>query len=306
MSSIRLRLATRGSPLARWQAEHVISLLQAVHPGLHVELVLVQTTGDARAEAPISALGGQGVFVKEVQQAVLEDRADLAVHSAKDLPSTTAAGLALAAVPERGDPCDALVGHRLDELAPGATVATGSPRRRHQLASVRPDLAFVELRGNIATRLDRIPPDGAIVMAAIALERLQLGHHVAQRLAPEEMVPQVGQGALAVECRDDDRRTLALVAGIEHRASRAAVDVERAYLAELGGGCDLPVGAYATWVGDDIVLQSFLAGPGGEWRGRRRGASGQATEMAREEARQAADTAGERCDLRHPPGPAAP
>ncbi len=251
----------------------------------------MQTTGDARSEAPISALGGQGVFVKEVQQAVLDERADLAVHSAKDLPSTTAAGLVLAAVPERGDPCDALVGHRLDELAPGATVATGSPRRRHQLASVRPDLAFVELRGNIGTRLERVPDGGAIVMAAIALERLQLAHHIAQRLAPEEMVPQVGQGALAVECRADDRRTLTLVAGIEHRASRVAVDVERAYLAELGGGCDLPVGAYATLVGDDLVLQSYLDGPGGEWRGRRRGVLEGAIEMAREEARRAVSAA---------------
>ena len=292
MSATRLRLATRGSPLARWQAEHVTALLQAVHPGLHVELVLVQTTGDARSDAPISALGGQGVFVKEVQQAVLDDRADLAVHSAKDLPSTTAAGLVLAAVPERGDPSDALVGHRLDDLAQGATVATGSPRRRHQLASLRPDLAFVELRGNIGTRLERVPEGGAIVMAAIALERLQLAHHIAQRLPPEEMVPQVGQGALAVECRADDRRTSVLVAGIEHRASRAAVDVERVFLAELGGGCDLPVGAHATWAGDDLVLQSFLAGPGGEWRGRRRSALEGAKEMAREEARRAVRAAG--------------
>jgi hydroxymethylbilane synthase len=292
VSATRLRLATRGSPLARWQAEHVTALLQAVHPGLHVELVLVQTTGDARAEAPISALGGHGVFVKEVQQAVLDERADVAVHSAKDLPSTTQAGLVLAAVPERGDPCDALVGHRLDDLAQGATVATGSPRRRQQLAALRPDLAFVELRGNIGTRLERVPDGGAIVMAAIALERLQLAHHIAQRLAPEEMVPQVGQGALAVECRADDRHTTALVAGIEHRASRATVDVERAFLAELGGGCDLPVGAYAMWAGDDLVLQSFLAGPGGEWRGRRRGGLAGASEMAREEARRAVRAAG--------------
>ena len=292
MSADRLRLATRGSPLARWQAEHVTALLQAVHPGLHVELVLVQTTGDARPEAPISALGGQGVFVKEVQQAVLDDRADLAVHSAKDLPSTTAAGLVLAAVPERGDPCDALVGLSLDELAQGATVATGSPRRRHQLASLRPDLAFVELRGNIGTRLERVPEGGAIVMAAIALERLQLAHHIAQRLPPEEMVPQVGQGALAVECRAGDLRTLGLVTGIEHRASRAAVDVERAFLAELGGGCDLPVGAHATWAGEDVVLRSFLAGPGGVWRGHLRGALEGATEMARDEARRAVRGAG--------------
>ena len=241
-----LRIATRGSPLARWQAEHAVALLQATHPGLRAELVLLESTGDLRRDAPLTQLGGQGVFVKEIQQAVLDGRADLAVHSAKDLPSVTAPGLRLAAIPERGDPRDALVGSPLRDLALGATVATGSVRRRAQLRALRADLVFVELRGNIGTRLTKVPAGGAIVMAAVALERLRLADHIAEILEPEVMTPQVGQGALAVETRADDEATAALVAPIEHAPSRFAVDVERAFLAELGGGCDLPVGAHAT------------------------------------------------------------
>jgi hydroxymethylbilane synthase len=284
MTAPHLRVATRGSPLARWQAEHVTALLQAAHPGLQAELVLVETTGDRRTDAPISALGGQGVFVKEVEQAVLDDRADLAVHSAKDLTSTTAPGLVLAAVPERGDPRDALVGQPLGQLAQGATVATGSARRRHQLGALRPDLTFVELRGNIGTRLERVPDGGAIVMAAVALERLGLAEHIAELLEPEVMVPQVAQGALAIECREDDEATHRLLSAIEHEESRLLVDAERAFLAELGGGCDLPVGAYATFLGQEVELRSFLAGSGGVWRGRTSGPAEAASRWAREEA----------------------
>ncbi len=157
-----------------------------------------------------------------------------------------AAGLVIAAVPERGDPRDALVGHRLADLPDGATVATGSVRRQAQLAHVRPDLRFVDLRGNIQTRLAKVPPGGAIVMAVAALERLGLADHIAEALEPSVMLPQVAQGALAAECREDDDATLTLLRSIEHAASRAAVDGERAFLAGLGGGCDLPVGAHVT------------------------------------------------------------
>ena len=264
MTGHTLRVATRSSPLARWQAEHVVALLQATHPGLRAELVLVESTGDLRRDAPLTQLGGQGVFVKEIQQAVLEDRADLAVHSAKDLPSVTAPGLWLAAVPERGDPRDALVGATLRGLAPGATVATGSVRRRAQLLALRPDLVMVELRGNIGTRLSKVPGGGAIVMAAAALERLRLADHIAEILEPEIMTPQVGQGALAIETRADDADTAALVAAIEHAASRLAVDVERTFLAELGGDCNLPVGAHATpHMGGSVALWCFVAGEAG-------------------------------------------
>ncbi len=256
-----LRLATRGSPLARWQADHVAGLLRRT--GCGAELVLVDTTGDRDADRPIRELGGQGAFVKEVQSAVLDGRADVAVHSAKDLPSNPAlqpAGLVLAAVPRRGDPRDALVGRRLADLAPGAVVATGSSRRRAQVADRRPDLTFAELRGNLATRLAKVPPGGALVMAAVALERLGLEAHVAEVLEPGTMLPQVGQGALALECRTSDDATRALLAGLEHRPSRRAVDAERGYLASLGGGCELPAAAHATVSADGgIRLRVLLA-----------------------------------------------
>lgn len=235
-----LRAATRGSPLARWQATHVGSLLR-----VPVELVVVETTGDRRQDVPIRDMGGRGVFVKEVQAAVLDGRADFAVHSAKDLPSETPAGLTIAAVPERGDPRDALVGARLDDLRPGALVATGSVRRRAQLVERRPDLTFAELRGNIDTRLAKAAQYDAAVLAFAALARLGRESHAAEVLDPDVLLPQVGQGALAVECRADDERVRAALRTIEHASSRRAVDAERAFLAELGGGCDLPVGAYA-------------------------------------------------------------
>jgi hydroxymethylbilane synthase len=223
--------------------------------GRAAELVIVETTGDRRQDVPLHVIGGQGVFVKEVQQAVLAGRADAAVHSAKDLPSVSADGLVLAAYTRRRDPADALVGRSLDELAEGATVATGSVRRRAQLGLVRPDLRFVELRGNIATRLGRIPDDGAIVMAVAALEVLGQTDRVAERLDPVTFVPAVGQGCVALEVRADDDETISLLASIDDSSTRHAVEVERAFLAELGAGCSLPVGAHAA----DGRLHTFLA-----------------------------------------------
>jgi hydroxymethylbilane synthase len=199
-----------------------------------------------------------------VQAAVLDGRADFAVHSAKDLPSSPELqpdGLVIACVPERGDARDALVGSSLEGLAAGATVATGSVRRRVQLAHLRPDLAFTGLRGNIETRLSKLG-DGidAVVVAAAALQRLERPEaSTADVLAPDVMVPQVAQGALAIECRAGDERVLAALAAIEHAPSRRAVDAERAFLAELGGGCDLPVGAHAVIDGVDLVLTGLIA-----------------------------------------------
>jgi hydroxymethylbilane synthase len=250
-----VRLATRGSPLARWQTDHVAALLRAASPGLEVEPVVVSTLGDRRQDQDIWQLGGAGVFVKEVQAAVLDGRADAAVHSAKDLPSNpalAAPGLVLAAVPERGDPRDALVGRSLADLPPGARVATGSTRRRAQLADLRPDLTFTGLRGAIATRLAKAA-DGevaAVVVAAAALDRLGRLDEAAEVLAPEVVVPQIGQGALAVECRADDDEARRLLAAIEHPSTRRAVDAERGFLASLGGGCELPAAAHAV-VADD-------------------------------------------------------
>jgi len=261
-----VRAATRRSPLARWQAEHVAAMLRAVHPGLVVELVEVETEPDRRLDVPIAAFGGKGAFAKEVQAAVLDGRADLAVHSAKDLPSVTVDGLVLAAVPERGTSLDALVGATLDGLGEGATVATGSQRRRAQLAAHRPDLVFADLRGNMAARLDKVPEGGAVVAAAAALERLGLDDRIDELLGVDVMVPQAGQGALGVECRDGDDATLDLLGPIEHPPSRRRVDAERAFLAELGGDCELPAGAHANLPGvqddDGLVLRAFLATEG--------------------------------------------
>ncbi len=226
----------------------------AAATGEEVELVEIVTTGDRRTDVPLHEIGGQGVFVKEVQRAVLDGRADLAVHSAKDLPSAQADGLGIAAFCERRDPRDALIGCRLDDLADGATVATGSVRRRAQLAARRPDLDFVELRGNIDTRLSKVPDGGAIVMAVAALEILGLTDRAADVLPVEHFVPAVGQGCVAVECRDDDERTLGVLRAIDHEPTRRAVEIERAHLAELGAGCAFPVGAHVR----DDVLYTFL------------------------------------------------
>jgi hydroxymethylbilane synthase len=261
VSGRRLRVATRGSTLARIQTDHVIRLLGE---GVEVEPVVVETLGDRRADAPIWRLGGQGVFVKEVQAAVLDGRADLAVHSAKDLPSAPAGGLVIAAVPEREDPRDALVGAALDDLPPGGRVATGSVRRRAQLAWLRPDLTFAGLRGNIETRLAKAAGHDAVVVAAAALRRLGRDDAAAQVLDTEILVPQVGQGALAVECRTDDGEVRDLLAIADHPPSARAVAAERAYLAEVGGGCDLPVGAHATIDEEGVVrLTGLLAAPDG-------------------------------------------
>ena len=251
----RLRLATRGSALALWQANHIATLLG----NDACELVVVETTGDKRRDVPIWQVGGTGVFVKEVQAAVLDGRADLAVHSAKDLPSVEAPGLTIAAVPERADPRDCLVGSTLAELPPGALIATGSVRRRAQLVAARPDLTFTDLRGNIDTRLAKAKDFSAIVMACAALHRLERSDAIAEVLEPAVMLPQVAQGALAIECRSDDEETRERLSAIEHRPSRLAVDAERAFLAELGGGCDLPVGAYATVDGSTIALEAMIA-----------------------------------------------
>jgi hydroxymethylbilane synthase len=250
---LTVRIATRGSALARWQAEHVASLLG------HAELVVVETIGDRDKATSLSELGGTGIFVKEVQAAVLDGRADVAVHSAKDLPSNPSLampGLVIGAVPPRADVRDALVGTTLADLPPGGVVATGSARRRALLADLRPDLTFEDLRGNIDTRLAKAVSGTAVVVAHAALVRLGLTDRAAEVLSPEVVVPQVGQGALAIECRAGEE---SLVAPLDDDESRRAVEAERSWLATIGGGCDLPVGAYAVVDGDEVRLTAVLA-----------------------------------------------
>ena len=250
-----IRIATRGSAQAVTQAEAVAAQLREQEHD--VELVLIDTHGDRTqaADVPLHSIGGQGVFTKEVQIAVLDGRADLAVHSAKDLPTAPTPGLDIGAFTKRRSASDALVGATLGELPFGATIATGSVRRRAQIHRARRDLGFVELRGNIHTRLGKIPDGGAIVMAVAALEVLGLTDRIAEVLDPSEFVPAVGQGCVAVECRVDDRSSRRALESIDHEATRRAVTIERAFLAELGSGCSLPVGAHV----EGRRLHTFLA-----------------------------------------------
>lgn len=251
-----LRAATRGSALACWQTAHIAELLG---PAAELEALLVTTAGDQLADEPISAIGGKGVFVNEVQAAVLGGRADIAVHSAKDLPAATPDGLVIAAVPRRADPRDTLVGCKLSDLPEGGLVATGSARRRAQLRELRPDLRFAELRGNIGTRLKKASDYDAVVMAKAALDRLGERLPVVDVLSCETMVPQVGQGALAVECREGDHRVRALLASIQDPVTRREVDAERAFQATLGGDCTLPAGAHAHVRDGTLAMRAVLA-----------------------------------------------
>lgn len=252
-----LRIATRASNLALWQANHVAAALRHHSPGTDVELVELTTSGD-RSSEPISALGGKGVFVKEIQRAVLDGEADIAVHSAKDLPSETPGELVVAAVPERADPRDVLVGVPLHELGAGAAVATGSARRRVQLQAAAPDVTFAELRGSIETRLQKASGFDSIVMAAAALHRLDIQRDDIHVLPVDVMTPQVGQGALAIECRRDAPETFALLSTLNDAPGRLRFEAERAFLRELGGDCDLPAGAYAVIDNDQTLTLSGL------------------------------------------------
>ena len=249
-----VRIATRGSALARWQAERVAGRL-----GGAAELVVVSTQGDRDRVSAIHDIGGTGVFVKEVQDAVLRGDADIAVHSAKDLPALTEEGLVIGAVPERADVRDALIGARLATIPEGGTIGTGAVRRRAQLAAVRPDLQFGELRGNVGTRVQRAADFDAVVVALAPLERLGLTEHIAEILEVDVMLPMIGQGALAVECRIDDEAALEVLAGIDDNDARAALTAERAFLRELGGGCTMPCAAYATVDGAGVHLEALLA-----------------------------------------------
>jgi len=254
-----VRIATRGSELALWQAHFVRDALLEAGVCVNVDVVIVSTSGDRDQITPLHEIGGKGIFVKEIQAAVLDGRADLAVHSAKDMPAISPDALCLGAVPERADPRDVLIGCRFHDLPEAARIGTGSVRRRAQLAALRPDLQFDELRGNIATRLDRLGDFDAIVMAAAALDRLDLHPDEVDVMGIEQMVPQVGQGTLAIECRADHAGAIDALAAITHAESKALFESERAFLLELGGDCTLPAGACATTVAGGFSITGFLA-----------------------------------------------
>lgn len=249
----RLTIATRGSRLALWQAEHVKNRLMSLEPGLEVELAVIKTRGDVILDVPLAQVGGKGLFVKEIEEALLEGRAALAVHSIKDVPMQLPEGLILGCVPEREVCTDCFLSFRhaaLEDLPHGARVGTSSLRRQAQLLALRPDLHIESLRGNVDTRLKKLENGDydAIVLASAGMRRLELVTPFMQPLPPERFVPAVGQGALGIECRADDSRTRDLLARLEHRPTRICVEAERGFLAGLDGGCQVPIGAHAEMI----------------------------------------------------------
>jgi hydroxymethylbilane synthase len=266
-----LRIGTRSSALALWQANFVRDRLRVLAPDQPIELVEIQTEGDLIRDVPLVQLGGQGAFTKAIQQALLDNRADIAVHSLKDLPTFAVEGLLLAAVPERGPSGDAFVSrkpHSFVGLTKGAAVGTSSLRRQAQLLHRRPDLKLVNLRGNVETRLRKLEDQGldAIVLAEAGLVRLGLQQHITEVLDRSWMLPAVGQGALGLECRTDDLPTRALVERLNHAETRAAVLAERAMLRGLGGGCAVPIGAASSIANGILNLRGVVLPPDGNKR----------------------------------------
>ncbi len=263
-----LRIATRKSQLALWQAEHVATLLRRTHAGLEVELVPLVTQGDRIQDRSLAAVGGKGLFIKELEVALQEQRADIAVHSMKDLPAELPADLAIAALLERVDARDALLtvsGMALDDLPRGARVGTSSLRRQAQLLAVRPDLRIETLRGNVDTRLRRLDAGemDAIVLACAGLIRLGWESRITARLDPKVSLPAVAQGVIGIECRSADAHTQSLVAALNHEASRISTDAERAFAHRLGGSCQSPIAAHARLEGPRLVLDGLVAEPDG-------------------------------------------
>ncbi|MCA7025252.1 MULTISPECIES: hydroxymethylbilane synthase [Stenotrophomonas] len=260
-----LRIATRKSPLALWQSEHVAARLRQAHPGLSVELVPMSTRGDEVLDRSLAAIGGKGLFLKELELAMLRGEADCAVHSLKDVPMELDAPFALPAILERADPADAFVSNRhatLDALPHGAVVGTSSLRRQAQLRALRPDLQARDLRGNVNTRLAKLDAGDydAIILACAGLERLELGTRIRDRLRAPQWLPAPAQAAVAVECRADAADVIALLAVLDHAGTRACVEAERAMNRALDGSCHVPVAGLAQWRGEDLWLQGLVGG----------------------------------------------
>ena len=268
MSADTIRIATRKSALALWQAEYVKTKLELHHPGLTVELVPMSTKGDKILDTPLAKVGGKGLFVKELETAMLEDRADIAVHSMKDVPVDFPKGLMLHTICEREDPRDAFVSNRyqsLDELPANAVVGTSSLRRQCQIREMRPDLQIKDLRGNVNTRLAKLDNNeyDAIILAAAGLLRLEMPERIAQYIEPEISLPANGQGAVGIECRVDDDKVKSLLESLEHSDTRHRVLAERAMNRRLEGGCQVPIGAYAVIESDQLYIRGLVGSPDG-------------------------------------------
>jgi hydroxymethylbilane synthase len=264
----QVRIATRRSRLAIWQAEHVAARLVAVHPGLVVSLLPIVTEGDRIQDRTLAAVGGKGLFIKELETALLAGDADIAVHSMKDMPAALPPGLIIGAALERADPRDAFISPRHDSFASlpnGARVGTSSLRRQSQLRHARPDLEILVLRGNVETRLGKLDAGefDATVLATAGLERLGLGGRIRERLSPQQMMPAVGQGVIGIECPQSNAGILALLAPLEHAATRCRLEAERAFAARLGGSCQSPIAAYAELAGEFLQLRGLVGSPDG-------------------------------------------
>ena len=273
-----LRIATRGSPLARWQADYVADLLRRSIQGLEVEVIPITTTGDVQIETSLSKIGGKGLFIKELETAMAENRADLAVHSMKDVPWRLPDGFTIASVLQRADPGDALVSAGsvdLEELRDRARIGTSSLRRQAQVRHLRPDLQVHSVRGNVETRIKKLD-DGefdAVVLAAAGLKRLGLGKRISARLSFEQCLPAIGQGAIGIECCDDNEELVAALKQVEHTGTRRCLDAERALAKGLDASCESPIAAHGEVRDGELLLRGLVASPDGREivRGRRRG-----------------------------------
>ncbi|MXP49849.1 hydroxymethylbilane synthase [Pantoea sp. Eser] len=280
------RIATRQSPLALWQAHYVQQRLMSAHPGLQVELVPMVTKGDIILDTPLAKVGGKGLFVKELEQAMLDGRADMAVHSMKDVPVDFPAGLGLVTICERDDPRDAFVSHHydsIDALPHSAVVGTSSLRRQCQISTRRPDLVIRSLRGNVGTRLGKIDAGDydAIILAVAGLKRLGLEDRIRQALPADVSLPAVGQGAIGIECRLNDSQLISLLQALNHVDTAVCVKAERAMNTRLEGGCQVPTGSFAVLEGDELWLRGMVGAPDGSVMvsGERRGPRAQAEQM---------------------------
>jgi hydroxymethylbilane synthase len=307
-------LGSRGSPLARWQAHHVADRLRETSPGLDVDITIIKTEGDQRTDVPLTASGGKGVFVREIEDALLAGTIDLAVHSLKDLPTDTPRGLTLCAIPQRHDPRDALVARgtrSVFDLKDKALVATGSPRRQCQIRNARSDIAFTLVRGNVDTRLRKLEEGqfDALILAVAGIERLGLTHVPYAPIPIAVCLPAPGQGALAIETRADDAATRAAVETLHHPATAACVTAERSFLAALGAGCLAPAGALATIAGGTLGLEAMVGYPDGRRieRDRVEGPVGDAAVLGAELARRLIDAGGDTIlrEVREAEGPGA-
>lgn len=269
MKTISLRIATRKSPLALWQANFIKHALETLHPNLKVELLGLLTQGDKWLATPLYEMGGKALFVKELEKAILEHRADIAVHSIKDMPTTLAEGLTLATICARENPYDAFISNSfnsLEDLPANAIVGTSSLRRQCQLKALRPDLSIKSLRGNVGTRIAKLDAGEyhAIILAATGLNRLNLSERIRMQFAPWQILPAAGQGAIGIECRENDTKTRELLAPLDHPPTRACVMAERAVTDYLGGSCQVPIAAYAQIENRQLTLQALVGDPNGQ------------------------------------------